>query len=329
MAVTPPRICCIGGNLESQTALSALLDAGADVVSVVVPEGALASRTSDLADVPSLAKRHGVRVIHTDDVNSEASIHAIAEGSPDYTFVLGWSQLLDRRLLDLPSHYVVGSHPSDLPYGRGRAPIAWTILEGARQTAVTLFQMDEGVDTGGILHKELVDIPSRAHAHDLYDLTSAALASGYANLYGRLRAGGPVTPEPQAGTSSYRHGRRDEDGFLDFRRGARELDRLVRAASRPYPGAYGFVGGRQVRVFRSLGCREAGHISAVPGQVTSVADGSAEIAADKGLLRVTDMRGEDGAPMSLKVGSRFEVLGGSTLARLHALERRITAMESK
>lgn len=327
MAVNPPRICCIGGNLESETALSAILALGADVVSVVVPDGALASRTSDLADVPTLSERHNVRVIRTEDVNSDATISAIAQDSPDYIFVLGWSQLLGRRLLDLPVHYVVGSHPSDLPYGRGRAPIAWTILEGASQTAVTLFQMDEGVDTGGILHKELVDIPERAHAQDLYELTSATLAAGFVKLYQRMSKYGPPAPQPQGGHATYRHGRRDEDGFLDFKRSALEIDRLIRAASRPYPGAYGFLNADRVRVYRSLGYRADSDISAVPGQVIDAEGDWIDVATNGGMVRVAELRLDNGDAASPGVGSRFEVIGGTTLARLHDLERRITAME--
>lgn len=323
MGLKPPRICCIGGNLESLVALRALLATGAEIACVVVPGGRLAKRTSDLADVPSLADASGIPVIQSADINSRDTVEAIADTSPQHIFVLGWSQLLRRELLLLPDGYVVGSHPSNLPHGRGRAPIAWTILEDLRETAVTLFQMDEGVDTGGILVQERVEVPDGAHAGELYELVSSALGIGFSRLYAQLRSGEGLRPRPQEGPGTYRHGRRDEDGFLDFRGDAQFLDRLIRASSAPYPGAYGFIEGQKHRIFRSLGLSDENR-SAIPGEVTASGDGWLEIATGSQPIRVADVRTAEGEKVTLDRGVRFETVGGAVLERLHRLEQHLS-----
>ena len=95
-------------------------------------------------------------------MNAVETIKAIEALRPDYIYTLGWSQLFREAFIKTPSRYVVGSHPSELPAGRGRAPVPWTILQGHRQSAVTLFRIDVGVDSGpDSMSKALLDSGSR------------------------------------------------------------------------------------------------------------------------------------------------------------------------
>lgn len=259
------RVVCVGANLESEIALQALLDADVSVVGLVTLPARSVSGVSDYRDLHSLCEGAGVSVVDTADINSPEACEAIAALEPDYIFVLGWSQIFRKALLQIPTHGVIGSHPTPLPERRGRAPIPWTILEGHRQSAVTLFRMSPGVDDGPIVYQEGFVLPERPYAMEAYRIVANTLASGFVSLYRRLSRNA-VSERAQEGFGSYRARRSPADGHIDFSRKAEHVDRLVRAVSEPFPGAYTYFEDQRVSVWRAdpyRGVERRG----VPGQV--------------------------------------------------------------
>ena len=113
---------CIGSNLESRVVLEGLIAGGAQIAGLVTLPGC-SSAVSDHVDLHPLCEEHGIETIDTTDINSWPTIKAIGRLEPDYLYTLGWSQLFGDELLSVPARYVVGSHPSPLPEGRGRAPV--------------------------------------------------------------------------------------------------------------------------------------------------------------------------------------------------------------
>ena len=86
------------------------------------------------------------------------NIILLKKSKPDLILVMGWSQLLKDELIDIPKIGIIGSHPTELPKYRGRAPIPWTILKGLTKSALTFFWIDKGVDDGDILDQEFFSI---------------------------------------------------------------------------------------------------------------------------------------------------------------------------
>lgn len=274
--MTCPRTLLIGGNRESYLASLVLHDfSGCDIVGAVVPRGRLEERTSDIEPkLVDLCHDRGVPVHGTRGINESSTIGWMAALEPDVTITLGWSELYRRDLLEAPLGLIVGSHPSALPYGRGRAPVPWTILDGLNRSAVTLFEMSLGVDSGPILQQEWFDVPAWAHASEVYDASADALGAACVKLL-RSYADGSIERQSQdEDLATYRHGRRPEDGLLDFSREAAGLSTLIRAASRPYPGAFCFTpSGVKVTVHRTSPATDLDHRHrGVPGQVLRVED---------------------------------------------------------
>ena len=252
VGVTPPRFVCVGANQESEVVLRDLIDIGANVVAVVTRPSDSSSGASDYVDLRGLCREAGIAVIETLNINESHTIDEIRDMDPDYVYTLGWSQLFGDELLALPSGYVVGSHPSPLPTGRGRAPVPWTILEGASASAVTLFRMDVGVDAGPILMQRMFDIPAGSNVRALYDLVAKNLSAAFLRLY-EMHAGGETIVEiaQDSDAATYRARRTPADGHLDFEKPAEQLDRLIRATSHPYPGAYTYYEGRLITVWQA------------------------------------------------------------------------------
>ena len=299
MSVKGPRVVCVGANLESEVALQGLLAIGANIAGLVtVPPQALGG-ISDYVDLHALCLAHGVATIDTEDINAPETLAEIAALRPDYIFTLGWSQLFGVELLQIPARFVLGSHPSPLPEGRGRAPVPWTILQGHTRSAVTIFRMDAGVDAGAILCQRWFDVPPRAYAMDIYNIVATNLRGGYCELYQAFAAGRDVPETAQdISRATHRAKRGPAEGHLDFTRPAAELDALVRAVAQPYPGAYTYFDGRKITVWRTSLADVPPYVGAT-GQILAKRQGRALVQAADAPLWLSDFTSDD-QPLSLK-----------------------------
>ncbi|TWT87098.1 Bifunctional polymyxin resistance protein ArnA [Pseudobythopirellula maris] len=306
-SVTRPRIIAIGSNLESEIALEGLLAAGANVVALVTRPPGDCGGLSDYVDLHPLCERHGVATIGAIDINASETVHAIRDMAPDYLYTLGWSQIFRDEVLASPSRSVIGSHPSPLPLGRGRAPAPWTILEGREQSAVSLFRMDRGVDSGVLLLQRPFEVPAGAYVGELYRLIAENLRDAYLELHEMHRRGvSPPEIAQDENLATHRAKRIPADGWIDFSQPASDVERLVRAVSHPYPGAYAYHRDRRVTVWRADLSFAPSHCGR-PGQVLITEPDRLLVAAADRPLWLSQLSVE-GRPLrsdSLSVGSSF------------------------
>ncbi len=167
------------------------------------------------------------------DADAIAHVEALA---PDLIVLADYGQLVPATLLDRP-HGALNLHPSLLPRYRGATPIPAVILAGEMETGVTLMRMDTGLDTGPIVaqsHVRLVGDETTPLLEETLELEAADLMTRYLGPW--LRGKIAATPQPEVGATVTRPLRRD-DGRLDPRRPAVELERQVRAYQ-PWPGSY-------------------------------------------------------------------------------------------
>jgi methionyl-tRNA formyltransferase len=177
--------------------------------------------------------------------------------------VVGISQLVPAAVRDLAKLGAVGFHPTLLPEGRGRAPVAWTILL-QKPAAANLFFLTDEADAGDIIAQRPVEVRADDYAEDLIARTNVVLEQMVVDLAPAF-ASGRVPRQPQDHTrATYYARRRPEDGKIDWEQAAEEVYRLVRAAGRPYPGAFCFRGGRKVVVWRARMAEDVASSSCPP-----------------------------------------------------------------
>ena len=116
-----------------------------------------------------LAADHNVPLLKINHINDQAVLDAIKIYKIDWLFIIGWSQIAGEKVLNAPTYGCIGMHPTLLPKGRGRASIPWAILKGLSKTGVTMFKLDNGVDTGDIIGQGEIDLDSRITASELYE----------------------------------------------------------------------------------------------------------------------------------------------------------------
>jgi methionyl-tRNA formyltransferase len=275
-------------------------------------------------DLHSIANTNGIVCLDTDDINSPETVAWMADLAPDYLYTLGWSQIFGAAVLDVPSRFVVGSHPSPLPEGRGRAPIPWMVIEGIERGAVSLFRMARGADAGPMLVQRSFDVPPRADAGQLYERASATLRDAYCELHAAILAGAVRETAQDERRASYRGKRVASDGHLDFSKARQDVDRLIRAVTRPYPGAYAYHRGVRVQVWRS-DLDDIPAFSGTVGQILLQQQGRLLVQAGDGALWLTEITidGQVAVLRDLPVGSRF---GYRVEDVLHALREEVAML---
>ena len=185
-----------------------------------------------------LAKKRRIPIVKINHINDKDAIDAIKAHNIAWLFIIGWSQIASKEIIETPTNGVIGAHPTLLPVGRGRASIPWAIIKGLRKTGVTVFKMDEGVDTGLILGQEEVRIEKEETATTLYDKVNKAHTTVIEKIFPKLynnTVDGIIQDESRA---TYWERRKPEDGKLSFDMSIEQADRLIRATTKPYPGAF-------------------------------------------------------------------------------------------
>ena len=155
---------------------------------------------------------------------------------PDLILVLGWYYLVPRRIRDLARHGAWGIHASLLPKYAGGAPLVWTIINGERETGVTLFRLDDGVDSGDIIYQKDFPIGYEDTIKEVYEKATEAskvILMDALNHIDTIR----YKPQDKADIKIYPQ-RTPEDGKIDWNKPAIEIYNFIRAQSDPYPGAF-------------------------------------------------------------------------------------------
>lgn len=254
--------------------MEAIYEAGGALELIMTLPNDMALQKAGRVFVDDFARRHGVPVAKVHNINDSDALEALHEADLDWLFIIGWSQIARSEVLAIPRKGVIGIHPTLLPQGRGRAAIPWAILKGLPKTGVTLFQLNEGVDTGPIFLQREIALKDRIDAGELYALVDAAHVGLVREAF-PLLAHDEIIPAPQAESqASEWPGRRPEDGRINLAGTVAEADRLVRAVTRPYPGAFYEENGLRTIVWRAepCTCEYSG-----PDRVLRLSDGNLRI----------------------------------------------------
>jgi methionyl-tRNA formyltransferase len=169
----------------------------------------------------------------------------------DWLFIIGWSQIANKRLLNTPKLGVLGMHPTLLPKGRGRASIPWAIIKGLEETGVTLFRLDEGVDTGPILSQYKIPLTDSTTATELYASVNNAHVNLITDIVPKMLNESIKLKEQDNSSATEWESRVPTDGEVDLKGSVVTAERLVRATTKPYPGAFIMINGQKHIVWKA------------------------------------------------------------------------------
>lgn len=218
--------------------MEAIYEVGGHLNLVITLPDDRATNKSGRVFLDDFCSRHNVPLTKCPNINDDIVIAAIQELEIDWLFIIGWSQLACQDVLDAPLRGVLGMHPTLLPQGRGRAAIPWAIIKGLEKTGVTLFKLDGGIDTGDIIAQRVIPISPTINASALYSAVSIAHTELMRDVYPKLDKDGIQAVPQNHNLASEWPGRKPEDGRIDLTGSVHDAEKLVRAVTRPYPGAF-------------------------------------------------------------------------------------------
>jgi methionyl-tRNA formyltransferase len=226
--------------------------------------------------VADFCRERGIPVHLPAKVNAPPWPEAIRAARPDFLFSFYYRSMISAEILSLPRVCAMNLHGSLLPR-------YWVLVNGETETGVTLHLMTEKPDAGDIVAQAAVPIAFEDTAHTLFGKLERAAESLLSGILPRIAAGDIPRRPNEIEKGSYFGGRKPEDGRIDWTRPAVEIYNLVRAVTRPYPGAFSFLGSEKLLVWGAKPVSEEGLVRDVPpGRLLPGADSPAASEAGPG-----------------------------------------------
>ena len=246
------KIAFIGGVKFSHGILSTILENKKNVSIVFSYEENKKKSFSDMVSFDTLTDKYQINHIRVDNINDKNNVKVLKEIKPDVILVMGWSQLLKSEIIKIPKYGVIGSHPTELPKFRGRAPIPWAILKKLKESALTFFYIQEGIDNGDIILQKKFAVTSDDDASSLYEKIIHIGKEMVIELLLLLESEKLMGKKQDSKMFLENWPKRTpEDGRIDWKLPAEEIHRLIRASTKPYPGAFTFFKNRKITIWKS------------------------------------------------------------------------------
>lgn len=283
-ALDRPRVLLVGLGPTARSALAGLVPRFRVVGVVRAPTG------DD--EVGPAAQAAGVPVFPDTTVAGVAGL--VERLAPDAVVVSSYDRILPAALLGRCPF--VNVHYAPLPRYRGRATVNWAILNGEPTTAISVHCLVPGLDAGGLLFQQEVPIGPRDTATDVYARLNGLQRGALADAVLRRLAGDEGDPQDER-LATYACSRVPDDGLIDWTRPTAQLDRLVRALTAPFPGAFTYLGPRRLSVLRAEPSPDRrAWAGRVPGRVVQVSRqwGWVDVLTGDGVLRLDEVQEEGG-----------------------------------
>ena len=281
------KILFMGTPEISMISLAKLLEDGHNVVAVVTGEDKPRGRGNVMTPTPckALAIERGIPVYTPKTLRDEAFAELLASIDPDLIAVVAYGKILPRNVLDYPKYGCINLHVSLLPKYRGAAPMQRAIMEGEKETGVTIMHMADGVDTGDIITMEKFPISDTDDFEAIHDRSAAVgsvlLSKTIVDIFE-----GRATRTPQDDSLATHAAKVEKaDCKLDFTKSAKKLDFQIRGVT-PIPGAFAYLNGKMLKINRARPIAGKGN----PGEVISLnsqGEGEIVVATGEGALSIT------------------------------------------
>ena len=198
----------------------------------------------------SVAEKHNIPVYTPESIKDKSWADMIRSLSPDIIFSFYYRNMIPRDILDIPRIGAFNLHGSLLPRFRGRVPVNWVLVAGEKKTGLTLHYMVEKPDAGDIVAQREVEITFEDTAYTLFMKMADAARLLMKEILPRFRDN-TFKSTPQVGPSSYFGGRKPEDGLIHWDKDATSIYNLIRAVTHPYPGAFTFLDGKKLYIWKA------------------------------------------------------------------------------
>lgn len=243
------RVIFLGTPDFALPSLEALIDSEHEVVCVVTQPDRVGNRNKLIPPpVKEAAIKKGVKVLQYQKVSKEG-VAELESFKADIMVTCAFGQMLSQELLDLCPYGVINVHASLLPYYRGSSPIHWAVINGEKETGVTIMQTALEVDSGDIILQKKTEIYPDETTGELFNRLSVLGAEALLEALKMIQEGNAVYHKQDHSLATHVRMLKKEDGEIDFNISAYKLHDFVRGMN-PWPGAYTYLGKDMLKVHR-------------------------------------------------------------------------------
>lgn len=281
---------------------------------ITLSQEAFEKRSAGSRVYAELCDEYDVPYYMVSTIKDDEAYDIIKNHKPDLLVVLGWSEILPARLLDIPTIGTIGTHAALLPHNRGSAPINWALIRGERVTGNTMMWLNPQVDAGEIVDQMEFPITLYDTCKTLYDQVAITNSTMLIHLIDNLERGiKPVFPINNITDEPILPRRRPKDGVIDWKQSGESVYDFIRALTDPYPGAFSYLNGKKYLVWKA--CLLPLSTPVEPGEIIGCTYGFADnscgyvVGTGSNALLITELEDEKGVRYSGKKLNDLELEG--------------------
>ncbi len=295
------KIVFLGSGEFGIGCLDVLADSSHTLALIVTGAAHPAGRGRALKSTPvaSWAKEHSIALIETEDVNTSQTTGKVASYKPDLIVAIAFGQKLSGELAKLPSKGAINVHASLLPKYRGAAPINWAIVNGEKQTGISIITIAEKIDAGEILAQEKTEILPDETAGELHDRLTKMAGPLLLKTIKQIDGGSAVYTQQNPSEVTRAPKLKKSDGFIDFNDSAESLKRKI-LGFWPWPGASAvYVSKKNTKCQRVI-IAEANVVETTSpaSSAAGMLDENLNIICGKNALKIIKIKPADGSIMA-------------------------------
>jgi len=277
-------IAFISGVKFGNEVLKCLLENNFPVSLIFSYDDSKREKHSDFCSFDNIAKKYRIKNVKVKNINDSKNVEILRTLKPDLILVMGWSQLLKGDIIKIPKFGVIGSHPTELPKYRGRAPIPWSIIKGLKESALTFFYIEEGVDNGDIFAQNKFNITGEDDASSIYEkIINLGKRMLLENLPLVESGDTKKVKQNEEQFIEYWEKRTPDDGRIDWSKSAKEIHTLIRATTHPYPGAFSFFKNSKLKIWKA---NYLDRIGKQPGEIIDINKEGVTVGTGKGFILI-------------------------------------------
>jgi methionyl-tRNA formyltransferase len=235
------------------------------------------------------AERLGLDIFQPNNVNDRNSIEQLEKYCADVFVVVSFGQILSKRLLEMPKLYCLNVHASLLPKYRGAAPISWALLNGEKETGITIIKMNEGMDEGDIILKEQVAIDREDDAIILSKKLSQKGAALLLESIDLIKNNAASFIKQNDADATYAPKLKKEDGLIDWGTGADEIYNKIRAFV-PWPGCFTYWDRKILKIWKAMPDPDFITKDTKPGTLLAVNKNGILVNTGRGTIRIEELQ---------------------------------------
>jgi methionyl-tRNA formyltransferase len=295
--VRPVRIALLCAGEIGHRALTRVIGSGSAAVDAVFSYPVEPPQAEYFDRIQELCQQHGIAFFPARDLTAGLVDELWGASPPRHLIAIKWRSMISSAVIERIPGGLIVFHASLLPRYRGFAPLAWPLINGEKETGVTMFHAAEEVDSGDIIDQRRIPILASDDAGDLERKVSETVALMLEENLPLLAAGTARRKAQIHAEATYCIWRSPEDGEIDWTLPTTRIHNLIRGLARPHPGAFTTLRGERLTVWRAEAEENQRiYVGQIPGKVERIVPGrGVNVLTGDGVLRLLELQ-RDGEP---------------------------------